>query len=486
MSDTYQLARIPIVRRSCGIYLRWWYNGWHYWLFYQGAINYKTEGEKYRTHGSRYIKLSSGQVTGNQIEAIRSILNSTQIKIYTDNGWGEFRIEAGEVTVYRNTVDAYSMEITGVVGSRKVSETGSSPIIEIPVAPPPSYCEIVIGNQVWMCLNWDAAYPGSKVYDGVEANRALFGGLYTYAQAMSPGFCPDGWRIPSVADWQELISALGGATEAGKIKQTGTIYWEVPNTGAENYLNFDARGGGYLCMDLGSSDMNKYIKQFKESYFITAGMYDSQRFTAIKLAYDTKAVSLTPMFIGGYYSVRLLKDVEANPNEVVIGNQTWMKYNIDDDISGAKYPGDNPANISTYGRLYSYSMIAAIEALHPGYHVPTLDDFLELVETAGGYLIAGKHLKEVGWEHWNYVNYNEPGDNSTGWTGLPAGWWEDQANELGNVGEWLCRDLVWDELFMEYWIQGMAIYKSSDIAVANTPFSADQSNTYFSVRLIKD
>jgi uncharacterized protein (TIGR02145 family) len=297
-----EAIRIPIKQSCNGFYIRWYYNGWHYWSFLPGAIGYATRGEKYRTYGTRSIDLSSGQLTYQQVNAIRSILNSTDIWLYTDGGWAPIRIEAGAVTVSNNRIDAYELTFTAFLSSRKISATGYSPVIILPVAPQPEYCELVIGTQTWMCANWDANYPGSKVYDNDEDNRALYGGLYTIGQVMSPGFCPEGWHVPTEAEWQTLIDYLGGTTYAGgRLKEAGTTYWKTPNTGADDAAGFKARGGGYCTYGTN-------FLELKES-----GMYwtaTGSKF--VMMEYDRANIVINTGAYYDYLSLRLIKDSDSH------------------------------------------------------------------------------------------------------------------------------------------------------------------------------
>ncbi|MFH2141889.1 MAG: FISUMP domain-containing protein [Bacteroidota bacterium] len=108
-----------------------------------------------------------------------------------------------------------------------------------------AYAEVKIGDQVWMGKNWNAAYPNSKVYDNNEANRDIYGGLYTHNQTMAADFCPAGWRVPTEADIDDLLTYLGGETIAGgKLKEPGTLHWDAPNTGAPGVTAFRALPGG--------------------------------------------------------------------------------------------------------------------------------------------------------------------------------------------------------------------------------------------------
>jgi uncharacterized protein (TIGR02145 family) len=69
--------------------------------------------------------------------------------------------------------------------------------------------------------------------------------------------CPDGWHLPSDAEWRELETTLGmdnattlmewyrGFNEGGMLKEEGISNWSFPNAGANNITGFTARPGGY-------------------------------------------------------------------------------------------------------------------------------------------------------------------------------------------------------------------------------------------------
>jgi len=105
--------------------------------------------------------------------------------------------------------------------------------------------EVQIGNQVWMKKNWSADYPGSKVYDNNQANVDIYGRLYTWRQINEPDFLPEGWRVPTEADLDELLTYLGGELIAGgKLKEVGESHWYSPNTDANDINGFSALPAG--------------------------------------------------------------------------------------------------------------------------------------------------------------------------------------------------------------------------------------------------
>lgn len=125
------------------------------------------------------------------------------------------------------------------------------------------YHTITLGNQVWMKENlttgkyrngdpintdWTqipyvgtaSDYAHNIVYD------SAYGKLYNfYAVENARGICPVGFHVPSDTEWIALRTFLGGASVAGgKMKETGTQYWQTPNTGADNSSGFSARPSG--------------------------------------------------------------------------------------------------------------------------------------------------------------------------------------------------------------------------------------------------
>ena len=93
-------------------------------------------------------------------------------------------------------------------------------------------------------------------YNNDPANGAIYGKLYNwfavkllqmdidYYNANNPT-TPWGWRVPTQSEFQTLSTYLGGdAVSGGKLKMTGTSYWNSPNTGADNSSGFSALGSG--------------------------------------------------------------------------------------------------------------------------------------------------------------------------------------------------------------------------------------------------
>ena len=350
----YAPVRIPIKIPCKGYYLRWWYNGWHYWFFLPGEHRLKTEGENYRTYGTRVITVGSGQITLPQVNALRTIMLTREVYLWTNSGWKNTRIDPGSIMVYTNQV-GYEFEINIIIGSKEITLTsGFSPVADVPeVIPNYVACEVTIGNQVWLCKNYDIDFPGSKVYDNDEANRAIYGGLYTWAQIMSPGFCPPGWRVPTLDDLNELIAFAGGvAVAGGHLKKIGTTEWNSPNTDATDTYGFAAVGPGYAYIDLFTrvlsfANFNNYL------YLWASDDISSISGRCVRLAYDSAGVVETSgSKLNAFLSVRLIKNTPpvpfTNRNADVTGWTPSANWDIFNNIGNNITSAISTSGLSAY------------------------------------------------------------------------------------------------------------------------------------------
>ena len=160
-------------------------------------------------------------------------------------------------------------------------------------------------------------YNGNSVSEAkAEDNYETYGVLYNWPAAMAGelssntnpssvhGVCPDGWHLPSDAEWTELINYLGGEEIAGgKMKETGYTHWISPNTGATNESGFTGLPGG---------NRNDFHSSFREfgtgGYFWSATESSSPRVFTRKIGYSYTNMYRNSDTKPNGISVRCIKD----------------------------------------------------------------------------------------------------------------------------------------------------------------------------------
>ncbi|NVO10126.1 MAG: fibrobacter succinogenes major paralogous domain-containing protein [Bacteroidales bacterium] len=145
------------------------------------------------------------------------------------------------------------------------------------------YKTVIIGTQEWMAENLKVTHyrngdPITNITDNTQwinnrtqgawcsynndaANKNIYGLLYNYYTiADSRGICPIGWHVPSDAEWNILISYLGGVNIAGyKMKKAGD------RIDADNSSGFTALLGGARDYDFGTFYALKSLAQWWSS-----------------------------------------------------------------------------------------------------------------------------------------------------------------------------------------------------------------------------
>jgi uncharacterized protein (TIGR02145 family) len=158
---------------------------------------------------------------------------------------------------------------------------------------------------------------------------------------------------------------------------------------------------------------------------------------------------ISAVLISTMLSIFSLVSCEQNPvtsqsstyNEVIIGEQMWMKENLNvdkfrngDSIQQAKtdeewlkardnkepawcYFNNDPTNGTKYGKLYNWYAVNDPRGLAPqGWHVPSDAEWRTLTDYLGGISAAGDKMKSTtGWSD------SGNGNNSSGFSGLPGG-----------------------------------------------------------------
>ncbi len=230
--------------------------------------------------------------------------------------------EYGESTSYGNTVTADQNPVNGDINTNvsayitglnsettyhfritAINSLGTSYGNDVVFKTPPgiindidgnSYTAVALGSQVWMMQNLSATRfndgtpiqlitdntqwaglttPAYCWYNNDETScKPAYGALYNwYVVDMTinggKNVCPIGWHPPSITEWQELISFIGGVQLAEKLMETGTTHWIPPNSDATNETLFTVVPGG----------LRKIYGEFAEigtnAYFMSSSLF---------------------------------------------------------------------------------------------------------------------------------------------------------------------------------------------------------------------
>jgi uncharacterized protein (TIGR02145 family) len=137
-----------------------------------------------------------------------------------------------------------------------------------------------------------------------------------------------------------------------------------------------------------------------------------------------------------------ITDIDNNNYNIIsIGNQCWTQSNLNvtryrngdiiPEVQDAEqwanlttgawcYYANSTANGTVYGKLYNWHAVNDPRGLAPtGWHVPSLDEFVALMDYLGGQDVAGGKMKSTGTQYW--TSPNTDATNESGFSGLPGG-----------------------------------------------------------------
>ena len=183
-----------------------------------------------------------------------------------------------------------------------------------------TYKTVTIGTQTWMAENLNYETDSSFCYNNEESNCAKYGRLYRWPAAVGKlesecgygytcslpsgniqGVCPNGWHLPSKAEWETLFNAAGGSSTAGtKLKSTSG--WNHSGDGSDAF--------GFSALPAGNrGDNGIYGSEGDDAFFWSSTEYGNSSAYNMYLFYGRDDVYLcyeSSKRVG--YSVRCLQD----------------------------------------------------------------------------------------------------------------------------------------------------------------------------------
>jgi len=120
---------------------------------------------------------------------------------------------------------------------------------------------------------------------------------------------------------------------------------------------------------------------------------------------------------------------------VKIGEKEWFAQNLDFDLAEMSWYYDNNPQNSLYGKLYAGKALTINQqGICPEtWHIPTIEEWNDLIENSGGLKTVGKNLKDSSPLYWRTSNMAR--SNDSGMTVLPAGS-RDSKPSYANMGKY--------------------------------------------------
>jgi len=278
--------------------------------------------------------------------------------------------------------------------------------------------------EVWNNFFYLPTYgnPFTSVEIVVSEKTWNNGGLYNwYVIGDLRGICPVGYRVPTVSDYTKLQNNLGQTNRGGKLKETGFLHWNNPNTGATNEFGFNAFGSGCRLTYYGG--MFHALKAQSWYWASDVGVNYGTPWVGIAINFSTGLIyDIDQDYVDLYkkqgYSIRFIKDdpttwisgdTVSDKDEnvyptVKIGDQVWTAQNfrgehfnngdpipyVSDTVdwenlstAGMCYYENNPANafggqcmIYLYG---GYDIIIRERLFENNIHLLSIDDYGSIV-----------------------------------------------------------------------------------------------------------
>jgi uncharacterized protein (TIGR02145 family) len=297
-----------------------------------------------------------------------------------------------------------------------------------------TYKTVKIGEQLWMAENLNYEAEGSKCYDNKPANCEKYGRMYNWNAAMKA--CPTGWHLPSDEEWTTLTDFVGAPTAGTKLKAKSG--WNDNGNGTDAY-GFSALPGGAASYDDLFETIGYYGLWWSSSELNASYAY------VYAIFYNNKGTYYDEFANSGLFSVRCVFTSKENASDsttknikdtrtyktVKIGEQVWMAENLNYNANGSRCYDNKPANCEKYGRLYNWKTAKTV--CPTGWHLPSNDEWIALINFVGGLSTAGTKLKaRSGW------NSDGNGEDKYGFSALPGGTGDIGGNfsNMGNSGFW--------------------------------------------------
>lgn len=192
------------------------------------------------------------------------------------------------------------------------------------------YKVVKIGAQYWMAANlrvtkynngspityledakaWDKVSESQQgawcIYNADQTLKEKYGVLYNWHAVKTGKLCPEGWHVPSQAEFDMLIDEFGGDQFAGEVLKSISGWRnyqneEKPEFQGTNKSGFNGLPGGYR------APTGAYLNEGRYGYWWCSSTREEFRGNILYLYYNNPKTAFVSEFFRAGYSVRCIK-----------------------------------------------------------------------------------------------------------------------------------------------------------------------------------
>ncbi len=177
----------------------------------------------------------------------------------------------------------------------------------------------IIGKKSWMADNLNYELPGSECYDNSRSKCDAYGRYYSWSQTLHlssecdikdcrvrqnsnlKGVCPDGWHVPSVKEWSELILYIRNKARNKASAVVRSDYgWDMG--GGTNEAHFNIIPSGFRFSS------GNFMGIRKQARFWALDQDNALEAKSVEISSDGDGLHVTSNYKANELSVRCIAD----------------------------------------------------------------------------------------------------------------------------------------------------------------------------------
>ncbi len=159
------------------------------------------------------------------------------------------------------------------------------------------YKTVKIGTQIWMAENLNYKTEMSNCYNNDTASCSKYGRLYKWDVALAA--CPNGWHLPTKAEFETLFDAVGGKEAAGRMLKS-ISGWRGDGNGTDAF--------GFSALPAGNYNHGSFYGDGRYANFWSSTENLSNDVYYMYLDYHYDVAYLESRYKNYGFSVRCLRD----------------------------------------------------------------------------------------------------------------------------------------------------------------------------------